>query len=120
MRVAPVSADLLVKLALGAAVIGAAVWAVNRAASAAAAPVAAVADAAWAITPWNPDNVFAGVANDAVSAVVGYEETVGGWLHDVFNPDPMAEPLRWERVETPGGSYVLGAGGAAFGIYPRP
>lgn len=145
MRVAPVSGDLLVKLALGAAVIGAAVWAAKRAA--AAVPTLpslqdimnAADNAAAYVTPWNPDNLANSTVNAGVSAATGREETLGGWLHDLTQPDPMASPapapapqeIYWPTGWSTGGGLwnnpsaytapgVTGSGGAAFGIYPRP
>jgi hypothetical protein len=94
MKVAPVSADLLVKIALGALVAGALLYAVRRA-SAGAGDLAAKAwdtatGAAWAVAPWNQDNVIYGTANNAISAATGRDETLGGWLYSVTHPDPVA------------------------------
>jgi len=85
-----------VKLALGAAVIGAVVYAARRAAAAvpdlSGIPSAlwnGASAAAWAVNPLNPNNVAAATVNAGVSSAVGYEETLGGALYDLFNPDPV-------------------------------
>lgn len=141
MRVAPVSGDLLVKLALGAGLVAGLVWAARRAA--AAVPelpslqdiMDAASNTAAHLAPWNPDNPAAVAVNAGVSAATGRDETLGGWLYDLTHADPMtsspppaaAWPTGWS---TGGGRWnnpsaytapgVTGSGGAAFGIYPRP
>lgn len=114
----------------------------------------AAQDIAWAATPWNPENVFYGSVNAVGGALVTDPAgpgknadgswTLGGWVHDVLNPD-TAQAVRdvgqvstypstavWEaewndarrvfaatdprRVDIPATSDY----GAAFGIYPRP
>lgn len=98
MRVAPVSADLLVKLAAGAAVLVAAWWIVGRAREAAGQAASEAArlagEAIHGVSPWNPDNVFYGTANATGGALAGDAPdapgrnadgswTLGGWLYDV-------------------------------------
>lgn len=98
MRVAPVSADLLVKLAAGAAVlVGLALVARSAreaAAQAAGAAMDAAGEAIRGVTPWNPDNVFYGGVNAAGGAIAGTNPeapgrnadgswSLGGWLYDV-------------------------------------
>ncbi len=104
MRVAPVSADLLIKLALGALLVGGAVWAVRRAASAGSDAAAALAsgawanakDAAWGLSPTNQNNVIYQTANGIGGAIVTAPDgagknadgswTLGGFVYDIFNP----------------------------------
>jgi hypothetical protein len=104
MKIAPVSADLLIKLALlgGGALL--AVWAVRRATGAASdaagqvwnaagqawdRTTTAATDAAWAVTPWNNNNVIYQTANRGLFP--DGQDTLGTWLHDVFNPEPRPE-----------------------------
>ncbi len=92
-----VSGDLLVKLAVGAAVIGAAVWAARRVSDSAGSVAAAwwntATDAAWSLSPTNPNNVLAQGANSAVSAATGRPDTLGGWVYDATHRDPTKDPL---------------------------
>ena len=106
MTLAPVSTDLLIKLALVAAGIGLAVYLVRRTSGAAGEAIdrarAALADTADAViigtNPVDPNNY----ANRAVTAVGGAlvsdtgpgrnadgSSTVGGWLYDITHADPM-------------------------------
>jgi hypothetical protein len=98
MRMAPVSADLLIKLTLGVLLVGGAVWAIRRVTSAASDAAGQVFDAAAqavdSVNPLNQNNVFAQGANAVVSAATGREETFGGWLYDVTHPDPVTAPPR--------------------------
>lgn len=146
MRVAPVSADLLIKLALGVVVIGAAVYGARRlmasingigsdAWASASGTVADVAD--WAGVALNPASdgnlVYSGISNagEAITGVPGWN--LGGWLHDAINGDAWADEMARDderaRAEADAEtarllarypSYTVGPGGAAFGIYPRP
>lgn len=70
MQVAPVSGDMLVKLALGVAVIGAAVWAVRS-------MRAALGDAADAAAEWAENTTQAGLEqattdSTSLGAIVAY------------------------------------------------
>ncbi|MEO6624459.1 MAG: hypothetical protein ABIN37_06470 [Burkholderiaceae bacterium] len=109
-----ISDDLAVKLALGAAVIGAALWAASRAraaiASAGADLYAKAGDAAWAVTPWNNNNLAARAANGVVSAVTGREETLGGWLYSATHADPFASPVVPPEYTGPTGFNAYGDG----------
>lgn len=91
MKVAPVSADLLIKLALLAIGVGAAVWAVRKVTGAAGEAAGKMwdtaTDAAYSVAPWNNNNVIAATVNSGVTAAVGREETLGGWLHSVISDD---------------------------------
>lgn len=100
MKIAPISGDLLVKLGIGAAVVGVGVYAVRKAWGALPTPagfVGAIGDkvaaAADAINPLNHDNVFAQAADAAVTAAAGYEESAGGWFNDFVNGNlPRLKP----------------------------
>ena len=93
MKLAPVSADLLIKIGLGLAAIGAVVWASRQVAGSASGAISRAWDTAtaagWALSPTNNNNVIAATANNAVSAITGREETLGGWLYTATHPDPV-------------------------------
>lgn len=106
MKIAPPSADLLLKLALVAAGIGLAVYVYRRtvgAASAAAGAIAAQAEQVYdavivGVNPANPDNWVNQAVTAAGSAVLSDTApgrnadgswTVGGWLYDVTHADPV-------------------------------
>jgi hypothetical protein len=87
MRVAPVSADLLIKLAMlagGVLVLAYVVRKVSTAASDAAgaawdATSQAVRDGAWAVTPWNNNNVIYRGVNSTLFP--DGSQTLGTWLY---------------------------------------
>lgn len=140
MRVAPVSADLLIRLALVAAGVGLAyyLWrrttsavgdAVGDAFDAAGAAVSDVADAIIVGTnPANPDNWVNQGATAIGGALVDADGpgrnadgswTVGGWLYDVVNPG-WSDNL--SGVINPAPAPVAPptpTGGAAFGFFPQ-
>lgn len=97
MNVAPVSGDLLVKTALVLGGVVLAVWAVRRATSAAGNAAGQLWDnvstsaqnAAWAVTPWNNDNVIYQGVNEAIWP--DQSESLGTWLYGLLNPDPRPE-----------------------------
>ena len=106
MKLAPISVDLLLKLALIAGGIGLVVYLVRRASGAVSGAVDTVvagaqhvADAViTGVNPTNPQNWAYSGAN-AVGATVVSDTgpgrnadgswTVGGWLYDVTHPDPV-------------------------------
>lgn len=120
MKVAPVSADLLVKLALGAALVGGAWWAITRARSAAGDALAGAAsaawdtvgDAAWALSPTNQNNVIYQTVNAGIGSVytgdVGRNAddswSLGGAIFDIFNPDTAAAVRDIEKPVFTGGA----------------
>ena len=56
---------------------------------------AAVGDAAHAVNPLNPDNVFASGVNNVGAAIAGQAPgswSLGSWLYDVTHPDELATP----------------------------
>lgn len=131
MKIAPVSGDLIVKgaLLLGAAAL--AVWAVRKAAGAtrevAGQAWDAAKDGAWAVTPWNNENIIYQTVNNGLFP--DGSDTLGTWLYGVLHPDPKPAPYvpdspawntqgKWNNPS----AYTApeGQGGAAFGIYPRP
>lgn len=78
MKVAPVSADLLIKLALGAAVIGVAVWAVRRTTTALGEAIPDLPDfGAWASSA---GHAIGSAADSASSAFWAAED----WTRDTF------------------------------------
>lgn len=82
MRVGAVSGDLVIKLAMGAAVVVAGLYLVKRARQ-------AIPDLAGYVNPLNPENVANQAVNEAVTAVVGYPETLGGAVYDLFHRNPV-------------------------------
>jgi hypothetical protein len=94
MKIAPVSADLLIKLTIVAAAVGALIYAGKRAANIASTawePLSnAIVNTGQAITPWNPDNVV----NTGVNKVLfpSGNNTLGGWLYDATHADPVSTP----------------------------
>lgn len=136
MKIAPVSADLLIKLALLAGGVLVAAYVVRKASTAASdaagaawdATSQAVRDGAWAVTPWNQENViYKGVNN---TLFPDGNDTLGTWIYDLLHPEPsppmyVPDSPAWN---TQGGQWnnpsaytaPSGQGGAAFGIYPRP
>lgn len=136
MKVAPVSADLLIKLALLAGGVLVAAYVVRKASTAASdaagaawdATSQAVRDGAWAVTPWNQENVFYEGINNAIWP--DGSESLGTWLYNLTHSDPLKPSAygnalnAWDtsgRWNNPS-AYTApsGQGGAAFGIYPRP
>ena len=103
MKVAPVSADLLVKLAMLAGGVALAWYLVKRAQGA----VASATEAASKALSQAVDSVVAGVNPASQSNYVytginnlggsltgqGSNFTVGGWLYDVTHPDPVHSPV---------------------------
>lgn len=92
-----ISGDLVLKVAVGVAAIGALVWAARRVSDAAGKLGTGwwntATDAAWSFSPTNPNNAFAAGVNAGVSAATGRDETLGGWLYDLTHRDPMKDPL---------------------------
>ena len=85
MKIGAVSGDLAVKLALAGIAVAGVLYLVKRGR-------AALPGLAGAVNPANPDNLANQAATGAVSAAVGYQETVGGWLYDLTHRDPVATP----------------------------
>jgi hypothetical protein len=102
VKVAPVSADLLIKLALGAALIGAGVWAVRRATAAASDAAGKFWDTATdsargladSVTPWNNENVIYRAANAATGGTPDVPLGVRLWEWTHSEPDYTATPPR--------------------------
>lgn len=100
MKTTPVSADLLIKLALGAAVIGVLYYAAKRATDGAAAVGGWVADAAssvgTALNPTSDQNIAYTGINAVGGAIVSDPQgpgknadgswTLGGFLYDITHP----------------------------------
>ena len=143
MKVAPVSADLLIKLALGALVVGAAVYAVRKLQGAAGSLVDGVWDSAsgaftaageFVSTRLNPLSTqnFAYSGVNAFGAAITSDGgfNLGGdvytWMHGdagVAESTPLLPYANYDETERllkryP--SYTVGSGGAAFGLYPKP
>lgn len=78
-------------LGIGAAVL--LVWAVRKAAGAASDAAgqawSAAQDAAWAVTPWNNENVVYQTVNRGLFP--DGSDTLGTWLYGVLNPEPRPE-----------------------------
>lgn len=102
VKIAPVSGDLLVKGALMIGGVLLAVWAVRRITGAATdaagaawdATSQAVRDGAWAVTPWNNNNViYRGVNN---TLFPDGSDTLGTWLYGATQePRPENTGENW-------------------------
>jgi hypothetical protein len=102
MRVAPVSGDFMVKLAIGAALLGLAWWALERARSAASDAVGgALSSIGEAVNPASADNLINRAVTAIGEAITGPQSpgrnadgswTVGAWLYDVTHDDPTNPP----------------------------
>lgn len=94
MKIAPVSADMLIKLTLIAAAVGA-VWyagkTVSGAASAAWDPLKnAVVGSAHYVNPFDSENIVNSLVDKAVQALSSVPgQTLGGAVYDVVNPNPL-------------------------------
>ena len=91
------STDLVIKIGLGVAVLGAVYWAYKKVAgaagSAASAVGSAVITAANSVNPVNPDNVFATGVNKIGGMVSGTESwTLGGAIYDAVHPGQTMVP----------------------------
>lgn len=104
MKVAPVSADLLVKIGLAVAVLGAGYYVFKR--------VSGAVHGTDAINPTSDKNIVYQAANSIVKALTGQDETLGGWLYSVTHADPMAGPA-------PVSDYALTPIPYNFGIDPN-
>jgi hypothetical protein len=103
MKVAPVSADLLVKLALGVVVIGAVVYGLKKAKD-----VLGAVDLS-AVDPTSRDNVAYQTANQIGGSLVTAPDgngknadgswSLGGWIYDVTHPSTVAAI---KEMTTPG------------------
>lgn len=86
-------------IGIGAAVL--LVWAVRKAAGAASDAAgqawSAAQDAAWAVTPWNNENVVYQTVNRGLFP--DGSDTLGTWLYGVLNPE--------QRPENTGGNHAF-------------
>lgn len=106
----------------------------------------AVGDAAWAVAPWNHDNVIAETVNSLGAGLVSDPAgpgknsdgswTLGGWFYDITHPntynairnisDPIqiSSGLTDEQASDARTAYAARdprrVDIAAFGIYPKP
>lgn len=93
MKIGPLSGDFVAKgvLVLGGVIL--AVWAVRRVTSAAGNVAeqawAAAENAAWAVTPWNNENVVYQGVNNALFP--DGSDTLGTWLYGITHPEPRPE-----------------------------
>lgn len=83
MKVSPVSADLLIKLAMLGAGIAALVWAAKKVATAGGDALDA---AATGFNPASDQNYAYSGANAAVRAITGTDATLGTWIYDKTHP----------------------------------
>jgi hypothetical protein len=128
MRVAPVSADLLIKLGIAAALLGAVAWGISRAARAAGAWMPDLSGLDLEVmNPASDQNLIYRGTSGVVSAVTGRDETLGTWLYGLTHTEPNLSGPAPVLVDPdlfflglPRAQLVEGSGGAAFGIYPRP
>lgn len=91
MKVAPVSADLLIKLALAAAAVGALVYAYRRVSSGLQA-LPTVAEITPLINPASNQNLVYQGVNAVGGAVAGRSDwSLGSWVYDVTHPNENLE-----------------------------
>lgn len=126
-----------VAVGVGVLVGGFLLWRASKVAGeVAGAAVETAKDAAWAVTPWNQENVFYGLANDAGGAIVTDPAgpgknadgswTLGGWFYDITHPAtaPTGSSLTAAEADAARDRYALTdprrVDLAAFGIYPNP
>ena len=135
MKIAPVSADLLIKLALAGVVLGVGIWAVRRITGAVSDAAANAWGTAQDAADWVANQTaYINPASDRNLVYTGVNgaiwpdgsNTVGTWLHEVFNPEPTPEYefVGPPNIYAPGFTTSVtpgytGSGGAAFGMYPR-
>ena len=102
MKFAPVSGDLVIKLAIAAGVLGLLWYAGRKITGAASAATTAVTDAAAqvadavavGVNPLNSQNVVNRGVTAAVQGATGSDtQTLGGWLYDITHSDPLAPPV---------------------------
>lgn len=120
MKIAPVSADLLIKITLIAAAVAGAWYVAHKATSALSNATSAVweplsnavVNTAGYVSPWNPENIFNSSVNKVVqtfSSTPG--QTLGGVVYDVVNPNPLklgntiVAPMH-DTYENPGGFAI--------------
>lgn len=141
MKVSPLSADLLLKLALFAGAGLVLVYLVRRSSAAVGDAVGAAVDTAWAgvqdvadsvivgVNPSNPSNWVNQAVTSAGAAVVSPDGpgrnadgswTLGAWLYDVTHPDPVGQMIYFPSV-APAAVPDYGADPtkAAFGFFPQ-
>lgn len=98
MKLQPVSADLVIKLALGLALVGAVVYLAKRVGGAAGAAVDGVtaaageafdyaANVAYSVSPLNHENVIYQTANTITGG--SPDTSLGSRIYDWVNPDPV-------------------------------
>lgn len=90
MKIAPVSADLLIKLALASAAVGLLWYVGTKIASAGQGAITAAGQALQLVNPASTENVAYQTANTVTEAITG-DSSFGGWLYSVTHPDPMTQ-----------------------------
>lgn len=97
MKIAPVSADLLIKLALGAAAVGVVYFSYKKLTGAAGEAFdAATGFASTTLNPASDQNLIYKGVNAVGAAATGDTSggwSLGGWIYDITHPDPMAPPI---------------------------
>lgn len=136
MKISPLSADLLLKIALVAGGIVLAVYLVRRSgalvAGAAGAVVGELGEVADSIivgvNPANPSNWINQAVTSAGAAVVSPTGpgrnadgswTVGGWLYDITHPDPVGQMIYLPSTPASVPDYGADPTRAAFGFFPQ-
>lgn len=88
MKVSPVSADLLIKLAFVLAGVGALGYVLYRVNNMATGALGAVGNGLQAVNPLNENNVLYHTANQVVQAATGSPNSLGTWLYEITHPEP--------------------------------
>lgn len=103
MRMAPLSADLVLKLSLLAGA-GLVAWLLLERARAAlpTLPDWQLPEVSWELAnPASDKNLVYQATSGVVSAAVGHPETLGGWVYDLTHADPMAPKPASDTVDDP-------------------
>ena len=86
MKLAPLSADMLLKAALVLGAVGVLWYAGRQVAAVGSNAAAAVGDTLNAVNPWNNDNVIYHTANWVTGGTP--DRPLGVRIYDFFNPEP--------------------------------
>lgn len=99
MKVSPVSADMLIKLALGAVAVGVVWYGYKKISGAAGAAVGSVVEtvsevASTSLNPASDQNLIYRGINAVGGAAAGSDSwSLGSWIYDLTHSDPLAPPV---------------------------
>ena len=106
MKIAPVSADLLIKVGIGLAACGLVYIAYRKISGAASSAIDSVGEAASAavdaVNPASPTNIVNRGFNAVTQAIAGDPNwTLGGAIYDWTHPDPLKSPAKVASPKRP-------------------